>query len=305
MKTKPSENFKLSGLNGMYQLQGNRLDPWEFMGSDHNSGTLFYGKKSDVQTVMPAILTTISKEAHTYNTQKLEEGGGVNTAQWDFPDGNSIIIMYADDGYFPLNKSKFKNIVAMSFGAQADDICGQEIMAGYVNFALKGVTPLLDEDDEEYLNEYFEECLTVNNKFPSKKYQDLVLDAGYKLFCEILNWNTTKLDDNEFMEKIAKKLEKNFIISQITAPIDTQSTRLVVQEENSNKEYNISFIKEKKNYTVEVAYGRIGKPLSTSTKIQTTDLLEAQESYLKTVKDKLARGYDFPNTPATTLKKGK
>lgn len=55
---------------------------------------------------------------------------------------------------------------------------------------------------------------------------------------------------------------------------------------------------------VEITYGEIGKSLSYSIKTQTTDLLEAKDSYVKIVKDKLSRGYNFPRMLATTLKTG-
>lgn len=307
------ENFKLPQLGEhletdnfsapIYFLNLENKDPWEFYGSDHNSGRLWYGKSEDMNDihvkVEDAYKQYCSKNPYSQLTDQNVPMSQSPFFRWNFEDGTSLIISYVDSDYqnFPeLNAIFGNNIISYPFGAVIDDRLAHEFVQPYVAKLLSKIK--LEQDiDPDDLGDIDDYPMEVNGKTLSSKHHKLLLDLSYHLYCSLMQWHEGENNDDIDASNLlfAKKLSKYHLIKNLEIPQDETTQRLVFQQDNSHKEYSISLKNNNNLWSVDVDYGPVGKKMTHENKISTSSLKEAQDIYVETLRDKLQRGYEMEN----------
>jgi hypothetical protein len=301
----------------IYLLQIENKDPWGLYGSDHHSGVLWYGQSDKMNEIHKKVEDTYLNHVGTLPLSNLtDESVHISTSpivRWDFNDGTSLIVAYVDSQYHQMptiTQIHEKDIISFEFGAGIDDRLAHEFVQPYVARLLKKIKTPGTEIDIEDLGDEDDYPIDVNGKSLTSKHNQLLLKLAEHLYCSILNLHETgnngpDYEADEYAEAFAKKLYKNNLINELEKPSSDTKARLTYIYEGSNKEYNIEFKAENNLWSVITSYGSIGKKMTTDTQISTSNIEEAQDVYLGLLKDKIAKGYDFDESPQLKLGKVK
>lgn len=107
------------------------FDPWEALGSDHNSGLLVFGEADQVQIALDRFADQTRQSLIDDEVENWDLVGPPLALHWDLPDGRKLALLLAD----PDEQMDFEALaegleaLCLPFGALTDDLLAHELLA--------------------------------------------------------------------------------------------------------------------------------------------------------------------------------